>query len=206
MAVTGAYIWSNLQLDRDKIVRILAIAYGIEKPDSDDDDQSLPPPPEQVSLEEISQARAIHVRHLEMREQALKNAFSQLQFEQQNLAADRTQYDKRKEEFEARLLAMEEEAQSGGVARLTAILEKIKPQQAKEQILQMLADDEMDNVVKVLSGMQDSKRAKLLAEFKTPEESEKLYEILSRIREGVPQSSLASQARQQLQPSQPPGP
>jgi hypothetical protein len=189
-AIMIGYAWSAWQLDRKKLVQVLAIAYGIDLAEGRHDAQSgQPPPPEQVSLEEIAKARAIHVRHLELREQALK-----------------TRYEKEKEDFEARLLALQQDAQSGGIAQLTSILEKIKAPQAKEQILRMLADNQIDEVVAMLNDMQGSKRAKIIGEFKTPEESEKLSEVLRRIREGAPKADLAKKTEQQLQPSPPAGP
>ena len=51
----------------------------------------------------IAKARAIHVRHLELREEALKSALDQVRFEQQKLADQRQRYDKQKEDFEARV-------------------------------------------------------------------------------------------------------
>lgn len=199
-AIMVGYVWSNWQLDREKVVQILAIAHGIDIARAPAEEEDAPTtPPEQVSLEQISEARAIHVRHLELREEAVKNAIDQLRFERQKLVDERVRYDKQKKEFETKLAAMIKDASSGGIVQLTAILEKLKPKQAKGQILQMLADDKMNDVVMVFSGMQDSKRAKIIAEFRTPEESEKLNEVLRRIREGVPKSSLAQQTEQQLQ-------
>ena len=206
-AIVIGYVWSAWQLDREKVVRILAVAHGIDLAEARHEDQrGQPPLPEQVSLDEIAKARAIHVRHLELREQALKSALDQLRFEQQKLADETKRYDKQKEDFEARLLALEQEAQSGGIVQLTSIMEKIKAKQAKEQILRMLADNEIDEVVAMLGSMQASKRAKIIGEFKTPEESEKLGEVLRRIREGAPKADLAKKTERQLQPSQPAGP
>ena len=206
-AIIVGYVCSAWQLDRRKMIQILAVAHGIDLAGTGREAETgQPPPPEQVSLEQISQARALHVRHLELREQALKSALDQLRFEQQKLADERKRYDKQKEDFEAKLLAVQEEAQGSGVAQLTAIMEKIKAKQAKQQILQMLEDNEINQVVLLLSGMQDSKRAKIIGEFKTPEESDKLAEVLRRIRDGVPEAGLAEDAQKQLKPSPPIGP
>jgi len=206
-ALVVGYVWSALELDRSKLVRILAVAYGIDPAEGGhEDEHGQPPPAEQISLDEIAKARAIHVRHLELREQALRSALDQLRFEQTKLADETKRYDKQKEEFEARLAALEQEAQSGGIVELTSIMEKIKAKQAKEQILKMLADRQINDVVAMLSSMQASKRAKIIGEFKTPEESDKLAEVLRRIREGAPTAELAKKAEQELEPSPLPGP
>lgn len=196
--VIVTYVSLAWQIDRAKLIRILAAAHGIDLAEASRQSETDQPPTEQVSLEQIIEARTMHVRHLELREAAVKNALDQLQFEQQKLADDRKLYDKGKKDFEARLLAVRQDAQSGGAAELTAILEKAKAKQAKEQILKMLDEKRLADVVILLSGMQDSKRAKIIGEFKTPEESAKLAEVLRRIREGAAENDLARETRKQL--------
>ncbi len=78
------------------------------------------------------------------------------------------------------------------------IWENIKPKQAKEQILKMLDNQEMNEVVTILSGMPIGKRAKIVGEFKTPEETEKLDEILRLIRCGVPEVNLIDKTLSQV--------
>ena len=46
--------------------------------------------------------------------------------------------------------------------------------------------------------MSDAKRKKILGEFKTTQEAEKLSEILRIIRQGAPQSKLADRTQEQL--------
>jgi hypothetical protein len=202
------YVWNSGKLNRDKLVQMVAVAHGIDLAQRREEPGPAPQPPptEQVSLEEIARVRAIHVRQLELREQALKNAMDQIRFDQEKLADQRKRYKQQKEEFDSRLLAMEKDARSGGAADVAAIMEKIKAKQAKEQILKMLNDREIDAVVVLLAGMQDSKRAKIIGEFKTPDESEKLREVLRRIREGEPRASLAEKTQKQLNPAPTTGP
>jgi hypothetical protein len=54
--------------------------------------------------------------------------------------------------------------------------------------------------VALISAMSPAKRAKLLAEFKTPEENERLAKILTLIRTGEPELTLIDEAKAQLQP------
>jgi hypothetical protein len=81
----------------------------------------------------------------------------------------------------------------------------MSPKQAKDQILKMLdepstvADDPMQDVVTVLKSMADDKRKKLLGEFKTPEEADRLAEILREVRLGLPDSDVIRDTRNQLQ-------
>lgn len=192
------------KLGRDRLVQMLAVFHGIDLAQAAQQPEAAPQAPqEQVSLDEIAEARAVHVRHLELREQAIKGVREQVEFQEQKLVDEKKHYMKVKEEFEARLLAIQKEAEGGGAAELTAILEKIKAAQAKEQILKMLQDGQMDEVVALLGAMQDSKRAKIIGEFKTAEESAKLAEVLRRILEGAPASELADRTKKQLVPAPP---
>lgn len=204
LAMIAGYLASSGRLTREKMVQMLAVYHGIELAQSQMEPESAaPPPPEQASLEQIAEARAIHVRYLELREQALKSALEQIQFEGQKLADETKLFRRQKDEFETRLLALQKDAENSGAMELTSILEKIKAKQAKEQILQMLKNDEMDQVVLLLANMQDSKRARIIGEFKTAEESTKLAEVLRRIREGEPASDLAGKTQQQINPAPP---
>jgi hypothetical protein len=62
----------------------------------------------------------------------------------------------------------------------------------------MLENSEMDEVVLLLTGMTDAKRAKIISEFKTADETKKIEEVMRQIRQGVPVAPLVDQARQQL--------
>ncbi|OHB84492.1 MAG: hypothetical protein A2V98_19070 [Planctomycetes bacterium RBG_16_64_12] len=186
-------LWMRWQLDGEKILQMLAIAQGVDlfaaEREALDDREEVPP--EEPSYQDWIERRATMFRDLELRDLAMENALAQLSVEQGQLAEDRKALRQVQEAFEAQLAASKQEAQTEGMQTLGGILESLKPKQAKEQIIQMLASEEIDKVVILLSAMTESKRAKILAEFKTPEEVEKVGEILRRITEGEPVSSVA---------------
>jgi hypothetical protein len=103
--------------------------------------------------------------------------------------------------FDAKLAALNGDAMSAGVDEVRRTLETVKPKQAKQFIVEMLDRKEIDDVVTLLSGMADAKRAKIIGEFKTPGDLDKISEVLRRIREGEPSSSLSDTARKQLDQS-----
>ena len=84
------------------------------------------------------------------------------------------------------------------------ILESIKPKQAKEQIVLMIKDGQMKDVVALLTPMPVTKRAKIITEFKTPEEAKMVAELLDLIREGVPEAPLVDETKKQLSQQQQP--
>jgi hypothetical protein len=204
--ITLAYVWSAWQLDGDRLAQAVAIARGIGPSTTHEDEAGLGEvSPEQPSYDAIVGRRALKFRDLELRELALKSALAQLKSQQGQLAEDLDQQRRRAEQLDARLKGMQEGAEAEGRDVVRRTLESIKPDQAKEQLFEMLQNDEIDEVVLLLSAMQDSKRAKIIAEFKTPEENQKLAEVLRLIREGEPVSSLAEEATPPLKPDVPTG-
>jgi flagellar motility protein MotE (MotC chaperone) len=200
--IMASYVWSSWQLDREKIARLVAVARGIEL--GEPQASAAPPPdqaaPEQPSYDQVVEARAAKDKDLELREQALASALAQFQSDQQKLAENEKRYKLDRADFETKLAATTQSATSAGQEDVRRILQTVKPKQAKEFLQGMLESKEMDEVVLLLSGMTDSKRAKILAEFKTPEETKKIEEVLRLIRKGVPEAPLAQQTLDRLRP------
>lgn len=209
-AAMGAYVWSAWKMDRPKVLRMLSIARGLEpaepEPVEEGEEERKPPGGgEQVSYEEILERRAVRLRDLELREQALASALDEVRFQQQEVASDRQREQQRMTQFAAELKALKEGSQAGGRELVRRTLETVKPRQAKEQLFEMLQNDEIDEVVMLLANMPETRRAKILAEFKTPEENRQLAEVLRRLREGVPESSLVDKMQQPAAPLKPAG-
>jgi hypothetical protein len=200
-AILIGYAVRTWGIDRQKAVQMLAIAYGIDlfamhdrmRDDSDRDS------PEQPSYEQILQTRAVKVRDLELREQALREGLDQLRLQQQEMADARKRYEQIKAAFDEQLAAIRDEAQAGGMDDARAKLEAIRPAQAKELLVQMIKDGEMPGVVALLRDMPTMKAARIIGEFKTPEELEQIGEVLRLIREGHPAAELAASTRENLE-------
>lgn len=200
-AIIFGYLLLSWQLDREKVIQMLAIAQGIDlfaaQKEAQGDQEEVPP--EQPSYQTWVERRATMFRDLELREVALENALDRLNVEQGQLTEAREAFRQVQESFKVQLAAAKAEAATEGMLTLGSILESIKPKQAKEQIKEMADNDEIDKVVVLLRGMSDTKRAKILAEFKTTEEVEQVAEILRLIGEGEPETSVPSETLQQLE-------
>ena len=106
------------------------------------------------------------------------------------LAAD---FEKRLKELrEGTLVTRREEAR--------LILESAKPKQAKEQLALMIQAGEMDEAVALFASMPQSKQAKIMAEFRTPDEADQLAEMLRIIRRGQPEVPLVDETKKQVTP------
>jgi hypothetical protein len=141
-------------------------------------------------------------RQLELREQSLKSGLERVQFAQKTLSEEKDRYERLKTAFENQLAALGDGAKSAGRENVRLIWENIKPKLAKEQILQMLESQEINEVVAILSSMPIAKRAKIISEFKTPGETAKMDEILRLIRQGVPETNLIDKTRSQVREPQ----
>lgn len=154
----------------------------------------------QVSLADLARARAQQSRDFELREQSLRNALAEVNFERTKLAQDFNRYNQLKAGFETQLATARETLTSESQENAVQTLQSLKSKQAKDQIMRMLEAGEVQSAVDLLVAMTVSKRAKVAGEFKTEEESRKLAEILKLIREGHPELTLIDETQTKLEP------
>jgi hypothetical protein len=192
---------SKWQVDGDRVTQMVAVAKGLVPPPGEaraaeppkNDDVSR----EQPSFDEIVQARAARDLNLQLREQQLVNALSQLRANQQKLGDDESRVRKQKEEFDT----IRKNAASAGREQVGDILQRIKPKQAKALLVVMIDDKEIEKVVEQLAAMPETKRAKIIAEFKTDEELKKVREVLRLLEQGSPEGPAGENVKKSLEGS-----
>lgn len=189
-------------LTREKLRQIMAVIQGIDllalrEQTIEDATKAANPQP---SLADLADARARRARDLELREQELINLRNRVTKSQSDVLAEGDQVKRMRDDFEARLKTLREGALAANLENARLMLENMKPRQAKEQIQKMLADGELRQAVALLAGMPIEKRAKIITEFKTSEESGQLAEMLREIRKGEPEVTLIDEAADRLNP------
>lgn len=191
-------IW---KIDHERWLQIAAAAQGIVPAETTDERTKAPQEKvaEQPSYDQILETRSLKYRNLELREQELRNSLSQIQSEQSKLAEDKKRFKQLREGFDAQLLSAREGTAASGKDEVRRTLENVKPKQAKALLLEMLDNKEIDDVVTLLTPMADGKRSKIFGEFKTPDELEKLSEVLRRIRVGSSSANVPETTRKQLE-------
>ena len=194
------YLRQQGKLDEKTLLKVIAVVNGVEtspagtpRSRTDDDAGS-----EQASLEHVARQRALKSRDIELREQALNDNLSIVRTEYAKLIDEKDRYERIKSAFRAQLDELREGVSATNREVVRVILENMKPKQAKEQILRMVKNEEMTDVIKILSLMPSANRKKIVGEFKTDEESQTLAEILQKIREGVPEEGLIDDAEKAL--------
>ncbi len=209
LAQTGAIavLASQGVLTREKLFQCLATLYGVDLHAIEEEaaKANQPPPPEQPAFAEVVKQRALASRDLELRETAVDKALVDVRALTAQLKTERERYDQLKQQFDARLAQLEEVFTNTSIQEVQRTLEVLNPKQSKDQILRMLDEaspEELQrverDVVTILKAMPLDKRKKILGEFKTDEEAQKLHDILKQIREGVPDTTLIRETRAQL--------
>jgi hypothetical protein len=196
----AAVLWPRMRLDKERITRIAAIAQGIDDAAKEGAKASKQSEGEQPSYQEIVDTRAVKYRNLELREQQLRNNLVQVQSEESKLADDSKKYKQLRESFDIDLAQLEKSATSTGMEELRRTLEKMKPKQAKEVLVEMLDKKEIDKVVILLRQMILKNRVNIIAEFKSGEDLDKISEVLRRLREGEPEIEISDNAKSRMTP------
>jgi hypothetical protein len=200
-AMAVALVVATNGLSRDQVYEMLAVAYKVDLDEIEQRqaEQAVQASSEQVSIEAIAERKAIHSLDHDMRERALQNGLDNLRRMQNLHGVERRRYDNLKQAFDARLKQLHEDLDQSSILEVQQTLENIQPKQAKQQLLLMLEDqDAMSDVVAIIKAMPMDQRKKILGEFKTPEESEQLAEILLHIRLGQPEKPVIDHYQKML--------
>ncbi|HJS07892.1 MAG TPA: hypothetical protein VJ809_09535 [Pirellulales bacterium] len=183
--IIAGYAASQGYLDKQKVSDMLALARGAKLASAADKTADAKAKPAQMmSIEELDQRRTTMTRHLELREQSVQNALAQIATEREKLLKERQTFDMLVADFRKLKEATESQQLAKGQEDTRAILENLKPKQAKDLILRMIAADEKEEVVAMLSAMPISKQVKIIGEFKLEDEQRKIDDILRLLRQG----------------------
>ncbi len=196
-AIIAIYAVRTWGIDPERVERILAAARGETPAPAAASAPPAPETPEMPSYQQVLEARALRDANLRLREEALAHALADLRASRQKLAEDLKRFQAQRADYEKQLAELQSGSLAAGREEVRRILQSIRPKQAKEVLVQMLDNKETQEVVALLTGMTDSKRAKILGEFKTPEEIQKIEEVLRIIRQGEPKTGIIQSAMDQ---------
>ncbi|NQU25757.1 MAG: hypothetical protein HQ567_31090 [Candidatus Nealsonbacteria bacterium] len=200
-AVLAGYVISSWGLDSDKLIQILAIAQGVDLFELHDEARE---DLEKVSTEQVSYAlvlkeRALRVRSLELREQALKQSLGRLTADEMMLLEKTKQFQVVTGNFALQLETLTDEAATTGMTDLVNHIGGLKAPQSKKLLQMMLEREQMERAVFVLKNLPFDKAAKIITEFKTDQELEELYPVLvDMLSEGYPVDRLAADVQEKL--------
>lgn len=195
-----AVVWSKGWLTSDRAFQVLAVLHGIAPTGGDAGSSDQPTAEgEQISHDDVVRSRAKESLNLTLRENAIEKGMTDLRRLEVELKKDRDRFDDLKRNYEGELNKLRNIAQNEALLETQRTLETLQPRQAKEQLLLMMDKGDMKHVVTIIKSMGMDKRKKILGEFKTPDESTKLYEILHEIRSGTGEADLIQSTLDQLE-------
>jgi len=200
------YLWWAGKLDRDKVFQMLAVVHDVdleaiqEAKRVKEDPEAMPQP----SFEEFERTRKIRARYIELKSEALAKGLQQLRFNREEYTQDIDRYERLRQDFKKELARLSNDAQSEGFAAVRLIWENIKPKLAKEQIMQMVEQGELEDVVVILSQMPIGKRAKIVSAFTTDQEIATMDEIMRKIRQGEPEITVIDDTLEKTAPNKKP--
>ncbi|RIK78973.1 MAG: hypothetical protein DCC68_14060 [Planctomycetota bacterium] len=184
LAIVVGYALSKGYLDPEKLEQMAAIAHGIEMVTKREAERlaAAPASTEKASLEAIEMRRAAIAANMELRENMVRDMVNEFKKLQRALEEEKDRFGQIVSAYENRLEKDKERAVAEGRRQFQSIVESMKPKQAKEQLLLKYKENKIDVVVEAMKNMEETKRAKVLAEFKTPEDQDILAKILENIR------------------------
>ncbi|MCA9245979.1 MAG: hypothetical protein KDA42_02660 [Planctomycetales bacterium] len=193
------YLWSTGILNQDKGFKILAVLHDIPLPPDDellaqerakDEENRM----RDLSYQDIERIRGLEARNLELKKQAVELGLSEVRSESIALSEAKSRFDAQKDGFVAHLEKIRDEALNEGISEIRKIWETVKPATAKDQAMQFVEAGAINDVVLILSGMQVKQQSKIIEQFQTAEEKEVLDEIITLIRQGVPETTVIDDA------------
>lgn len=195
-------------LGQEQISDITAVVYGVDRETilAHYERYRIEEFVEPVDLEAIDNQTKLDHLNLDLRESAIAKATIDLSYYDDNLRQERDRYDELRLAFEEQVQHIDVSSSSRDVVELSRTLQAMTPAQAKDQMIRLFelsktsVDEEIANdAVAIIRTMPIDKQKKIIGEFKTEQEKERLGEILRMIRTGVPEVPLIQRTRDQLQ-------
>lgn len=141
-----------------------------------------PVTPEQrlASIQQVDEKQQALIERQKAEAQALQH---QLDVQMKLIEAKLSELDAKQQAFDEAVAAQLDEMQQEDFKEAVAMLEGIPPKQAKGVFQQMLKQGEDDQVVSYLSAMQQRLAAKVLKEFKLPNEVAQATQLIEQLRQ-----------------------
>jgi hypothetical protein len=177
------YLVATGRVDRHRLAQIVAVLHGLEL-----SSETKPAVEAQPTAAGNQRADLLSVRSrdLDLRERFIDGQRSDLEAERRRLMTEKAQLAEDRLAFQKERQEWEVGEQAKGIDEAVQLISKLSPSQAKEQMLLYLGKGEIDWVVSLMRKLPIDRQAKIAGEFTTPEEGQKLAEIIRRIRDGQP--------------------
>jgi hypothetical protein len=197
MALGVGYLWKSEKLTDEKMFRMVALLQGVDLQQIADEQKSAESevPPEEPSLDTVADQQHVLDRNHEVKMLSLQRGRTEFDARMLELKTQSERFDRMASEWENRLRQQGELTTQENITKVITDLEQVKPVTAKDLLMRWIEEDRMQDVILLLGRMSDSKKAKILKSFTTPEELDKLHEIHRLMMD-------SSESKQQLEQAQ----
>jgi hypothetical protein len=193
--ILGAYLTYAWQIDHEKWIKMLAVAQGFDVAEIQ---QAVEDRIAEMTYEEVLELRAKRTREDEFQRESVGRTIVVAPPSVETPAEEKKPEPKKEDSmikaFEKRLAEEKKKANDAGLAEETRLLENMEPEQAKEVIRRLVKDGAMQRVLTMLLAMEERNRGEILYTMQGEEELKDLCDILQRIGNGEPQTSLIDNA------------
>ncbi len=183
LALILGYLWHTDQLNNDKLFRLMAVMQDVDLQKMAADEKKSPNevPPEEPSLNEVMHRQQVQDRNFEVKELALQRGKQEYDVSYQQLVEQTARYDRLAQDVKSQLKQDQELTNQQNVGKVVSQLEQVSPEVGKDQLMRWITEKKMDDAILLMSKMSESKLAKILKTFSTPDELTMLHEIHERI-------------------------
>jgi hypothetical protein len=179
MALGVAYLWKSDQLTDEKLFRITAILQGVDLQQIAEAEKGAEgeTPAEEPSVDDIAGQQQVIDRNYEVKLLSLQRGRQEFDERLQQLKVQSERFDRQARDWEAKLKQQGELTTQENLTKVVSDLEQVKPVTAKDLLMRWIQEERMQDVILLLGRMSETKKAKILKSFTTPDELDKLHEI-----------------------------
>ncbi|TWT31218.1 hypothetical protein KOR34_45940 [Posidoniimonas corsicana] len=196
-----AYLYSSNRVDDEKLFRVVALLHDvdIDRIAEETEVATEEIPSEEPSPEEVEWRRQILARNHEVKLEALKRNKLNFDASLNALITEKARFDEIASKLEQQLEEEGELSNKQSVLKVVQNLELMKPDQAKEELKRILAEEDgVNNVIKLTGSMNTGKLKKILQRFTEEGEQEELHAIIQSMLNGGPQQEVFQDALEEL--------
>ena len=182
-ALIVGYMWHTDHLNNEKMFRLVAVVQDVDLEEiaKAEEKPADAVPPAEPSLNEVMHGQQVQDRNFEVKQLALQRGKREYDASLQLLIEKTDRYDRLAQDWQSRLKQEQELKTQENLAKVVSQLEQVSPEVGKDQLMRWIDEQKMDDAILLMNKMAESKLAKILKTFETPEELGKLHEIHERI-------------------------
>ena len=189
------YLWYGGHLNAEVVKDLRLVLTGQTEEVFKDVEIAAPVLP---SSDDVTRARSMRILDLSAREEELSVLKAMITQKTAELLAQRTAFEKKKDEFNEQLKLVTEQMNAESAEQTRGILTAMSSAEAVENLMQL----PLNQSVTLLKGMPEKTIAKILQEFAAdpadPARVQRGHEILEAISRGEPNSTVVRTAAEQL--------